>query len=110
MGVALDTYDEEYGIHPRNKQLASRRLATAGLNVAYNLTSYPTNGPYPVAWNFASLGGLFIQVDILYDKTFTWNPVESEGFYACYVDGAIPVNPMGYCNRRMDTWKKVLLT
>jgi hypothetical protein len=25
MGVAADTYDEEGGIHPRNKQLTSRQ-------------------------------------------------------------------------------------
>ena len=37
MGVAADTYDEQSGIHPRNKQLTSGRLAIAGLNVAYVL-------------------------------------------------------------------------
>merc|ERR1712045_763703 len=55
MGVALDTYDEENGIHPRNKQLVSGRLAVAGLNVAYGMTDYPTNGPFPDVWNFAQL-------------------------------------------------------
>ena len=38
MGVAIDTYDKESGIHPRNKQLTTKRLAVAGLNVAYGLT------------------------------------------------------------------------
>ena len=108
MGVSLDTYDEENGIHPRNKQLASKRLAIAGLNVAYDLTSYPTNGPYPVAWNFARIDqGRLIQVDILYDKPFTWDPVESDGFYICCLDQERPQDPMFYCNSRIDTWKKV---
>ena len=107
MGVALDTYDEVNGIHTRNKQLVSKRLATAGVNVAYNLTSYPTNGPYPETWNFARIGDDLIQVDILYDKAFTWNPVESEGFYVCCLDEERPNDPIGFCNSRMDTWKKV---
>ena len=55
MGVAIDTYDEEGGIHPRNKQLVSGRLAVAGLNVAYGMTDYPTNGPFPEVWNFAKV-------------------------------------------------------
>ena len=69
MGVAIDTYDEESGIHPRNKQLTSKRLAVAGLNVAYGMTDYPTNGPYPEVWNIVPLED-GIQVDILYDKPF----------------------------------------
>ena len=52
MAVSLDTYDEESGIHPRNKQLPSKRLASAGLNVAYGLTEWPTNGPFPEAVSF----------------------------------------------------------
>ena len=54
MGLALDTFDQESGIHPRNKQLASKRLAYAGLNVAYNL-DFPTNGPYPEVVDFDML-------------------------------------------------------
>ena len=107
MGVALDTYDEESGIHPRNKQLVSKRLAMAGLNVAYDMTSYPTNGPYPVAWNFARIGDDLIQVDILYDKAFMWNPVESEGFYVCCLDEERPDDPIGFCNSKLDAWQKV---
>ena len=47
MAVSIDTFDRESGIHPRNKQLVSSRLATAGLNVAYGQTQYPTQGPFP---------------------------------------------------------------
>ena len=47
MGVSMDTYDSEYSLHPRNKQLVSSRLAIAGLNVAYGQTKYPTQGPFP---------------------------------------------------------------
>ena len=100
MGVAIDTYDEESGIHPRNKQLVSGRLASAGLNVAYDMTSYPTNGPFPEAWNFAQLEDA-IQVDILYDQDFEWNPVESEGFYTCCLDS------IEDCNNRNGAWEKV---
>ena len=82
MGVSTDTYDEQSGIHPRNKQLVSMRLATAGLNVAYGKTEFPTNGPLPLTLNFAPLEDA-IQVDIEYDQDFKWNPSESEGFYYC---------------------------
>jgi hypothetical protein len=47
MAVSMDTFDRESGIHPRNKQLVSSRLAIAGLNVAYDQTQYPTQGPFP---------------------------------------------------------------
>ena len=102
MGVSLDTFDKVGGIHPRNKQLPSFRLATAGLNVAYGLTSYPSNGPFPEAWNLAHIENDLIQVDISYDKSFTWNPVESEGFYVCRLDGGIDK-----CNSRGGAWEKV---
>merc|ERR1719270_2395870 len=100
MGVAIDTYDEESGIHPRNKQLTSKRLAVAGLNVAYGMTDYPTNGPYPEVWNIVQLED-GIQVDILYDKPFKWNVVESEGFYACCLASVYD------CNTRNGAWDKL---
>ena len=101
MGVALDTYDEENGIHPRNKQLTSKRLATAGLNVAYGLEGYPTNGPFPESFNIAELEDGY-QVDILYDQTFNWNPVESEGFATCCLTSVAD------CNSQSGKWEKVL--
>ena len=82
MAVAIDTYDPINGNHPRNKQLTCKRLAVAGLNVAYGMNEFPINGPYPKAWNFVPLPH-GIHVDISYDMPFTWNPVESEGFYSC---------------------------
>ena len=82
MAVALDTYDKESGIHPRNKQLTSQRLAIAGLNVAYELDSYPSNGPFPETVDITPLENGY-QVDILYDQAFHWNVTESEGFYIC---------------------------
>ena len=53
MAVAPDTYDVienelRGGIHPRNKQTPSLRLAIAGFNVAYGFTNYPTRGPWPM--------------------------------------------------------------
>ena len=82
MAVALDTYDKESGIHPRNKQLTSQRLAIAGLNVAYKQESYPSNGPFPETVDITPLEDGY-QVDILYDQAFHWNATESEGFYIC---------------------------
>ena len=101
MGVALDTYDEESGIHPRNKQLVSGRLAVAGLNVAYGMNDFPTNGPFPDFWFFNQVED-GIQVGILYDQDFKWNPVESEGFYTCCL------NSIDDCNNRNGAWDKVL--
>jgi hypothetical protein len=34
MAVSIDTYDAESGIHPRNKQLVSKRLATSGKRIS----------------------------------------------------------------------------
>ena len=56
MAVAPDTYDRietelRGGIHPRNKQTPSLRLAIAGFNVAYGFTNYPTRGPWPMTVN-----------------------------------------------------------
>ena len=104
MGVAIDTYDKESGIHPRNKQLTTKRLAVAGLNVAYGLTDYPTNGPYPEVWNFVELEDE-IQVDILYDKTFNWNVLESEGFYVCCLDSQFDDIIIEAC---ANAWVKVM--
>ena len=58
MAVALDTYDEQNGIHPRNKQLPAMRLAAAGLAVAYNTVPQNatyTRGPFPRKWEFMSM-------------------------------------------------------
>ena len=45
MAVAVDTYDQENGIHPRYKQLIGMRLAITGLNVAYGMEDFPEQGP-----------------------------------------------------------------
>jgi hypothetical protein len=100
MGVAIDTYDEQNGIHPRNKQLVSQRLAWAGLNVAYGQSSFPTNGPFPEFVNFALLPDGY-QVDILYDEAFKWNPTESDGFYFCCEEN------FDDCDKKNGAWQKV---
>ena len=83
MAVSLDTYDKEKGIHPRNKQLPSKRFATAGLNVAYGRKEFPTRGPFPANWTFNLMDDNAISVRIDYDSGFVWSPIESEGFYVC---------------------------
>ena len=45
MAVAVDTYDEESGIHPRYKAVVGERLAVAGLAVAYGAEGVPSQGP-----------------------------------------------------------------
>ena len=100
MGVSLDTYDVETGIHPRNKQTPSKRLATAGLNVAYGRDEYPTNGPFPVSIDMSVLDN-GIQVDVTYDQPFEWNPTESEGFYIC------KLLDTRMCNSQAGRWELV---
>ena len=82
MAVSLDTFDREFNIHPRNKQLPCKRLAYAGLNIAYGLTDFPTNGPFPTTIDQEKLPD-GIQISISYDQEFTWNSSETQGFYIC---------------------------
>ena len=100
MAVSLDTYDQESGIHPRNKQLPSKRLASAGLNVAYKLNDWPTNGPFPETITFNKIDE-DIQVDVLMDQDFTWNDTEITGFSYC---NAVDLT---YCNAKAAQWVKV---
>ena len=101
MAVSLDTYDEESGIHPRNKKLPSKRLASAGLNVAYGLKEWPTNGPFPKTITFNKIDNDLIQVDILLDQDFTWNDTETNGFSYCNTED------LTTCNANVGLWLKV---
>ena len=101
MAVSLDTYDEESGIHPRNKQLPSKRLASAGLNVAYGLKEWPTNGPFPETITFNKIDDNLTQVDILLDQDFTWNDTETNGFSYCNTED------LTTCNANVGLWLKV---
>ena len=100
MGVSIDTYDSEFGIHPRNKRTPSKRLALAGLNIAYGKTEFPTNGPFPVSIDITKLEEV-IQIDIAYDQSFLWNSTESEGFYICHE------SEVKECNNMNGKWKLV---
>ena len=82
MAVAIDTFSNG-GIHPKNKQLPSKRLAISALNVVYGQKEYPTNGPFPEFWDVSQISEDLLAVDIFYDQHFIWNVVESEGFYVC---------------------------
>lgn len=83
MAVSLDTYDEETGVHPRNKVIPSKRLATAGLNIAYGLKEFPSNGPFPTIFDIFLRPSYGIQViNHLYgmpqkvkDFIYVWNQV-----------------------------------
>ena len=102
MGVSLDTFDKVGGIHPRNKQLPSFRLATAGLNVAYGLKEYPDSGPKPTRVEFEpSEDQQEIQAEVLYDQDFTWDDSETNGFsYCCATDVML-------CDVGKGKWKDV---
>ncbi len=83
MAVSIDTYDEESGIHPRNKQLVCRRLAISGLNVAYGSTDHPSNGPFPKSVQFDTSGGLLNIAEIHFDEPINFDVKEQSGFYYC---------------------------
>merc|ERR1719239_1464959 len=79
MAVSVDTYDEENGIHPRFKQVVGERLATAGMNVAYGVESFPSQGPV------VNLGEILANGDhkLTYDQPFTYDNSELSGFFSC---------------------------
>ena len=82
MAVSLDTYDAESGIHPRNKRPVCERLSTAGLNVAYGMTNFPTNGPFPTSVEFYP--GVSVNfAEIVYDQPLDFEVKEHNGFYYC---------------------------
>jgi len=90
MSSPLDTFDpkEGYpgGIHPRYKQIAAERLAIAGLNVAYGLPEFPSNGPFPAEVILAISKEMQAVVTVIFDADITYNDVEISGFYYCEED------------------------
>jgi len=109
MSVPLDTFDPKEGypgnIHPRNKQLASVRLAYAGLNIAYGLTDYPTNGPFPVsAKTMTSQPG---SLRVSFDQEVDYNMnAEVSGFYWC--DNPDP-NACDDSTNSVENWTEISL-
>ena len=94
MAVAVDTYDEESGIHPRYKAVVGERLAVAGLAVAYGAEGVPSQGPVVTeATRVRTAGCLplhnsFPQLSsgdyrLTYDQAFTYNDSELTGFFSC---------------------------
>ena len=82
MAVAMDTYDEENGIHPRNKQIIGERLGIAGGNVAYGMDQNPTNGPFPAM----TLSQGLLVLDYPSTPGITYSNAEISGFYACCLE------------------------
>merc|ERR1711970_58348 len=78
MATAVDTYDEENGIHPRYKKIVGERLAYAGLSVAYGINSFPYKGPISL---------VVVEVDesyiLSYDQEITFDSSELSGFFYC---------------------------
>ena len=77
--VAMDTYDEPSGIHPRNKQIVGERLSMTGGLVAYGLEG-PLQGPVPVD---VSPDGQEFTAQFGYDVDISYNNEETSGFWVC---------------------------
>jgi sialate O-acetylesterase len=120
MAVAVDTYDEESGIHPRYKRIVADRLAVAGLRTAYGLAAYPNHGPV-VMITGASVDALHLA----YDQAVVLNTEELSGFYyccdeaaACFEAGGLAAWPavaadmvaLSFDNRTVDIrWEALLV-
>ena len=85
MAVSIDTYDpipspaySNVGLHPRYKQVIAKRLAIAGMNVAYHDRSYPTNGPFPILITWVDG-----DIQIKYDQEVDYRPSNSSHFFLC---------------------------
>ena len=75
----MDTYDEESGIHPRNKQIIGERLSITGGLVAYGLEG-PLQGPVP---DYVLTNSLEFIVEFEYDYDISYNNEETSGFWVC---------------------------
>ena len=83
MAVAIDTYDEENGIHPRYKSIVGERLAVTGMRVAYQNKSFPFYGPHLSSVNFDKTVGFTLSFDELISYS---SEAEISGFYYCCED------------------------
>ena len=97
MAIAIDTYDEPNGIHPRYKQIVGERLSIAGMNVAYGNLSFPTNGPHPIDLNVGPGPSISLQ----YDQKIKYNQTEISGFYFCCLDN------YNRCDHLEQNWMEV---
>jgi len=91
MAVAMDTYDANSPIgtvHPRYKKIVAERLSYAGLNIAYGMKNYPTNGPYFESFRLASETENEGLVTITYDQDIIYDNQEVSGYYYCCSDYA----------------------
>ena len=84
MAIAMDTYYNGTE-HPHNKQLTAYRLAVAGLSIAYQMSQFPSRGPFPTEIKFIDMnddGNIYIEVT--YDEDpISYIPEENSGFFYC---------------------------
>eukprot|EP00095_Tigriopus_kingsejongensis_P007375 maker-scaffold37_size504123-snap-gene-2.16 protein:Tk07375 transcript:maker-scaffold37_size504123-snap-gene-2.16-mRNA-1 annotation:"Zgc:56454" len=95
MAVALDTYDEPSGIHPRYKQIVGERMSYAAANVVYGMSEFPTNGPWAMS---VTLSGETVEIE--FDQDFTYSSEEISGFYTC-------CEPLVDCDAFTNSWVQV---
>ena len=74
------------------------RLSISGLNVAYGMTEYPTNGPFITDVMYGS-----DFAHLTYDQDFVYTPIENSGFYWCSVAGGPDV-----CDNTNGSWVLVI--
>jgi len=87
MATAVDTYDEENGIHPRYKKIVGERLAYAGLSMAYGNKDFPSKGP--IAPVITEDDTSYI---LDYDQDITFDSSELSGFFYCCAEDCTTTN------------------
>merc|ERR1711970_648871 len=87
MATAVDTYDEENGIHPRYKKIVGERLAYSGLAVAYGINGFPINGP--ISHEVAEDDTGYV---LTYDQDIIFDSSELSGFFYCCDESCATTN------------------
>ncbi len=83
-------------------QTVGYRMALAALNVAYEMTEYPWEGPRPTTTSVnINEDGTKTVLMTFEDGVFTYTPVENSGFYACALTDDIE------CDNTPGSWTLV---
>lgn len=94
MWFSSASFSKNWVFSYRNKQIVAKRLSIAGANVAYNVQSNPTNGPFPTELSIQPGAA----VTVTYDQEFTYDNSEISGFSICCKD-------YSECDYYQDAWK-----
>ena len=103
MAVGHDIVGEasNKSLHSPKKQIVAHRLALGGAHLAYGITKFPLNGPFPL-----SLGAnpnMKNTVRVVYDQRFLYNKTAlNSGFYACCKE------TMEECDHPLYNWVPII--